>query len=360
VVAKRRSVCHDLASRSATHCQGRNILQGICVSGYRTATGGSVEHRVLRLLRVTETAEMKMNARRTPGSLLPRLGFADKLAAFGLIAGIMLAAASGPAQAEEVDKTFSITGHARVRIETDDAGVRVSTGDIKQVEVRVVYTGYKLDRDLRVNAQQNGDAVDIVAKTSGGIGFWNWGPHHASVRVEVHMPQNADLTVHSGDGSVEADSITGNVDVTTGDGSITVQGAKGNIRFHSGDGHIEARGLDGSVDASAGDGHISLEGRFDALSIRTGDGSVSARALAGSKVASNWTIHTGDGSVDLEVPGDLQADLDASTHDGHISMGLPVTVEGSFSSSSIHGKLNGGGATLSIRTGDGSIHLSKT
>jgi DUF4097 and DUF4098 domain-containing protein YvlB len=282
-----------------------------------------------------------------------------RVGVLGLVAGIAAFAWSRPARAEEVDKTFSITGQAHVRIETDDAGVRVSTGDIKQVEVRVVYSGYKLDRDLRVSTQQNGDSIEIAAKTS-NVSFWNWGPRHGSLRVEVHMPQNADLTVHSGDGSVEADSITGNIDVTTGDGSITVQRAKGSIRFHSGDGHIEARGLDGSVDASSGDGHISLEGRFDGLSIRTGDGSISGRALPGSKLASNWNIHTGDGSVDLEVPGDLQANLDVSTHDGHISVGLPVTVEGSVSSSSIHGKLNGGGATLSIHTGDGSIHLSKS
>ena len=302
---------------------------------------------------------MKMSTVRTAGISLPRVGWPAKLVALGLIAGIAALCCPSLTRADEVDKTFSITGHARVHVETDDGGVRVSTGDIKQVEVRIVYTGYKLDRDLRVSTEQNGDSVDIVAKTAGGS-FWNWGPRHTGLRVEVHMPQNADLTVRSGDGSVEADSVNGNMDVTTGDGSITVQGAKGNIHFHSGDGHIEARGLDGTVDASSGDGHINLEGRFDALSIRTGDGSVSARALAGSKLASNWTIHTGDGSVDLEVPGDLQANLDASTHDGHISMGLPVTVEGSFSSSSIHGKLNGGGATLSIRTGDGSIHLSKT
>lgn len=299
-----------------------------------------------------------MSTGRSGGDSLPWVKFATKLAALGFMAGMVALACCGPTRADEVDKTFSITGHARVRVETDDGAVRVSTGDIKQVEIRVVYSGYKLDRDLRVSTEQNGDSVDIVAKTS-GVNFW-WGPRHANLRVEVHMPLNADLTVHSGDGSVEGDSLSGNVDITTGDGSITVQGAKGNIRFHSGDGHIEARGLDGTVDASSGDGHINLEGRFDALSIRTGDGSVNARALAGSKVASNWTIHTGDGSVDLEVPGDLQANLDASTHDGHISMGLPVTVEGSFSSSSIHGKLNGGGATLSIRTGDGSIHLSKT
>lgn len=262
-------------------------------------------------------------------------------------------------QAEEVTKTFTISGHARVKVETDDGAVRVSTGDIKQVEIRIVYSGYKLDHDLRVSTQQSGDSVDVLAKTSGGS-FWNWGSHHASLRVEVHMPKDADLTVRSGDGSVEAESINGSVDVTTGDGSITVQDAKGNIHFHSGDGQIEARGLDGVVDASSGDGHIDLQGRFDGLNIHTGDGSVNARAISGSKVSSPWNIHTGDGSVDLEVPGDLQANLDASSHDGHISLGLQVTVEGTFSSSSIHGKLNGGGQSLSIRTGDGSIHLNKS
>ena len=275
-----------------------------------------------------------------------------------LVAGAMMLAGAAAGRADDVSKTYPVSGHAKVRIETDDGAVRVSTGDIKQVEIRVVYSGYKLDKDLRVSTEQNGDTVEVSAKGSGTWG-WRWGVNHASLRVEVHMPRDADLYAHTGDGSVEADSVNGNVDVTTGDGHITVQGAKGNIRFHSGDGHIEARGLDGSVDASSGDGHINLEGRFDSLRIRTGDGSVTARAAAGSKVASAWDIHTGDGSVDLAIPGDLQANIDASTHDGHISLGLPVTVEGSFSSSKISGKLNGGGQTLTIRTGDGSIHLNK-
>jgi Putative adhesin len=293
------------------------------------------------------------------GNSLPWSRVGRTLVAAGLLTGVSGLVGAGGARAEEVTKTFTVSGHARVKVETDDGAVRVTTGDIKQVEIRVVYSGYKLDRDLRVSTEQNGDSVDVSAKTSGG-GFWSWGVRHSSLRVEVHMPKDADLSIRSGDGSVEADSINGNVDVTTGDGSISVQGVKGNMRFHSGDGHIQAHGLDGTVDASAGDGSINLEGRFDGLSIRTGDGSVTARASEGSKLASGWTIHTGDGSVDLEVPGDLQANLDASTHDGHISMGLEVTVEGTFSSSSIHGKLNGGGQTLSIHTGDGSIHLSKT
>ena len=198
---------------------------------------------------------------------LPRKRFM-KLGGMALMAGTLALWGATATPADEVAKTFSISGRARVHVETDDAAVRVSTGDIKQVEVRVEYSGYKLDKDLRVNTSQNGDAVEVSIKTGS---VWNWGMHHASVRVEIHMPKDADLRARSGDGSVEADSINGNVDITTGDGSITVQGAKGNIRFHTGDGHIEARGLDGRVDASSGDGHVSLEGRFDGLNIKTGE-----------------------------------------------------------------------------------------
>jgi hypothetical protein len=258
-----------------------------------------------------------------------------------------------------VAKTFTVAGHARVMVQTDDGAVRVSTGDIKQVEIRVEYTGYKLDRDLEVSTSQNGDSVEVIAKTHGGSWF-NFGVRRTSLRVEVHMPKDADLEVTTGDGSVEADSINGNLDVRTGDGHITVQGAHGNIRLHTGDGHIEGRALDGRADITTGDGHVNVEGRFDALTIRTGDGSVTARAGRGSTVAAPWNIHTGDGSVDLDLPGEMQANLDASTHDGRISLGIPVTVEGTFSSTKIMGKMNGGGQAIVVRTGDGSIHLNKS
>jgi DUF4097 and DUF4098 domain-containing protein YvlB len=279
--------------------------------------------------------------------------------ALPFLAGVLVLGSVAGVRAEEVTKTFTVSGHARVKVETDDGSVRVSTGEIKQVEVRVIYSGYKLDQDLRVSATQSGDTVEVVAKTSSKWGF-HWGSMHTSLRVEVHMPKDADLTVNTGDGSVEAESINGNLDVHTGDGSIRVQGAKGEIRLRTGDGSIEGRDLDGRADVTTGDGHVNLEGRFDVLNIKTGDGSVTARARGGSKVQSSWNIHTGDGSVDLDLPGEIQANIDVTTHDGHISLGIPVTVEGTFSTSRISGKMNGGGAPIVVRTGDGSIHLNKT
>ncbi len=293
------------------------------------------------------------------------------------IVTMIAAAAFVPrAQAEDWTKSFPVTGRAQVRVDTNDGAVRIMTSDTKEVAFRVMYEGFELNKNLHIDTRQDGDSVQINARVSGHWGF-SWGKGHR-IEIEVRMPQNADLQIdtgdgsvetqaingrlkiHTGDGSVRSQAVSGSVDIDTGDGSVTLDGAKGDIRLRTGDGHIDARNLDGSVDAASGDGHIKIDGRLDSLNVKTGDGSIDARLQPGSKVVSSWTIHTGDGSVDLVLPADLQANIDASTNDGHISLGIPVTVEGTFKNSELRGKMNGGGQTLTVHTGDGSIRLSKS
>ena len=279
------------------------------------------------------------------------------LSAIALLTAVAFAPA---ANAEEWTKSYTVSGRANVHVDTNDGSVRVTTGDTKQVELKVIYNGYTLDKNLRIESKQDGDRVELSARETN---HWNWGfgVHvNRGLRLEVRMPKDADLNVDSGDGSVEAQAVNGNVDIHTGDGHIKVEGAKGQIRLRTGDGSIEGRALDGKIEADTGDGHVTLDGRFDTLNIRTGDGSINAHAQPGSKVISSWSIRTGDGSVDLTLPGDLNANIDASTNDGRISLGIPVTVEGSFSNSQIHGKMNGGGQPVTIHTGDGSIRLNRT
>jgi ferric-dicitrate binding protein FerR (iron transport regulator) len=292
--------------------------------------------------------------------------------------GVLALATMAPGlRAEQTVKSFTVTGRANVRVNTNDGSVRVSPGDGQQVEFRVDYQGYEVGKNLNIDAHQDGDHVELTARATGHWGF-SWGNNNRRLHIEVKMPKDADVQVETGDGSVEAWGIDGNVAVHTGDGSvkantlngiidlhtndgsITVDTLKGDIRLRTGDGSIEARDLDGKCDADSGDGHVRLAGRFDSLNIKSIDGSVNTRVLPGSKMQSTWNIKTGDGSVDLVLPGDFQANIDASTGDGHISMGMPVTVEGTFSNSQIHGKMNGGGQPLFIHTGDGSIRLSKS
>lgn len=299
----------------------------------------------------------------------------------GIVSAALIAAALvvPDVRAEDIVKSYTVSGKPIVRVDTNDGSVRVTTTDSKQVEFRVEYHGLELGKNLRVDSRQDGDKVELTARMTGHWGFSiNWGKNSRGLHIEVRMPRDGDLqvetgdgsvqveevngtvNVHTGDGSVKANSLNGIVDLHTNDGSITVEGLKGDIRLRTGDGSIEARNLDGKVEADSGDGHIRIVGRFDGLNVKTGDGSVDTRVQPGSKMASSWTIRTGDGSVDIVLPAEFQADIDATTGDGHISLGIPVTVEGNFSKSQVHGKMNGGGQPLTIHTGDGSIRLSKS
>jgi DUF4097 and DUF4098 domain-containing protein YvlB len=275
------------------------------------------------------------------------------------IIGVLLATGllAATVHADDYAKSFTVSNRASVRVDTNDGSVSITTGDTKQVEFRVEYQGYVLNKSLDIESSQQGDEVELTARIPN-----KWHFSLGTIRrlhIEVRMPKDADLQVRTGDGSIKAVGLSGTIDLHSGDGSIIVSSLKGAVRLHTGDGTIEGRDLDGKCDAVSGDGRIRLTGRFDVLSVKSGDGSVGVEALHGSKLDSGWNISSGDGGIDVALPGDLPVNIDASTSDGHISSDIPITMEGIISKSRVRGKMNGGGSTLTIHTGDGSIHLKQ-
>src|SRR6201986_3715085 len=235
--------------------------------------------------------------------------------------------------AEEYLKSYTVTGPVTVRIKIDDSSVHVVTSDTNQVEFRVTSKGFsavEIGGKLHIDFQQKGKAVELTVKLSSRIvvGFNN-----KRISTEVRMPKNADLQidtsdgrvdladvngnirVHTSDGAISASKLSGTIDLRSGDGSITADALTGAFKLHSGDGKISGKGIDGSCDISTGSGSIQVAGRFDSLDLKSGDGAVTARAEPGSKLTSMWSIATTDGHVEIEIPKDLQANLDASTND---------------------------------------------
>jgi DUF4097 and DUF4098 domain-containing protein YvlB len=260
-----------------------------------------------------------------------------------ILGGFLCSWASLPARADEWSKTYTLTGKPDLRVDTSDANIHVSTWDQNTIEAKVTTTRYKIGDDgIRIEEHQTGDAVEIdVHYPHHGVTI-NWGNSSSQrVDIEIHMPRE------------------GRVDLHTGDGKIDLANVKGEMQLRSGDGSQELDGVDGKLRATTGDGHIRANGRFDELDLKTGDGRVEARALAGSSLATGWRLESGDGTVTLEVPENLAADVDLHTGDGHIDLDMPVTTEGKIREGEVHGKLNGGGNLLLIHTGDGSIRLRK-
>jgi len=282
--------------------------------------------------------------------------------------------------AEEYYKSYTVGAHPRVRVQSDDASVRVLTTDSNQVEFHVRSEhatwglGLKFGARPHVDSRQAGDLVELTAHLGWSVVIGVADGTRA--RIEVSMPRNADLELETDDGSVEVASVNGNVTVRTSDGSIkaaqltgkidlhandgsiTADDLQGDLKLHTGDGHIRAANLKGRCEAASSDGSIQVAGRFEFLDLRSDDGSIVARVEPGSQLSSTWSLHSRDGSVRLALPRDLKASLDASSEDGHISYELPVKVEGEASRRHLYGTLNGGGPAVLIHTDDGSIVLA--
>jgi len=241
------------------------------------------------------------------------------------------------ARAEEWNKMFTVAARADLRVDAKDGSVTVRAWDQKTISAHVNAVGWKIGSgELEIQDHQLGDRVELVLKTPPAhVAFG-----HHSIAVEIKVPRDTRVDIHTGDGGIKVFEIAGEVRLTTGDGSI------------------EASGVEGSVQARTGDGSIGVRGRLESLTLHTGDGSVHADILPGSKVASGWRIETGDGSVTVRVPSDLAADLDLHTGDGRLSVDLPFTADRQ-DKKTVRGKLNGGGPAFAIRTGDGSVSVKR-
>jgi DUF4097 and DUF4098 domain-containing protein YvlB len=274
------------------------------------------------------------------------------------------------ASAEEYVKSYPVTGRASVRVNADNAGVRITTSDASKVDFDVKYENWGSDTP-KIDSHQDGNVTELTVRTANRP--W-WGTFaRRELSIEVHMPKTGDLSVetsnggvdvssvngsvvvHTSNGGIRAEQITGKVDVGSTNGGITLTALRGAVKAGTTNGAIRAGGIDGQCELSTTNGSVHVTGRLDALRVSSGNGSVVAEAEAGSTVASDWSIRTTNSSVNLAVPRDLKANFDASTSNGHVTMDLPG--EASRSESEVRTALNGGGHVVTVRTTNGAIHL---
>ena len=168
-----------------------------------------------------------------------------------VVLGVCLAAAPF-AHADEWSKTYIITGKPDLRVETSDADIHVDTWDQKTIEARVTSDRYKIGgRGLKIEEHQSGDSVELQVHFPHDVHIITFNFHNR-VDVEIHMPREGRVNLH------------------TGDGSIRLTNFKGEMELQTGDGHQEIESVDGTLRARAGDGRITASGRFDGLRARDG------------------------------------------------------------------------------------------
>ena len=120
-------------------------------------------------------------------------------------------------------------------------------------------------------------------------------------------------------------------------------------------GDVEVLDLASDVGATSvnGDIEISTTGFAEASTV---NGFIEA-AMERYDISEGLSFSTVNGSISLDLPDDVDADVDAQWVNGSLDSDLPLAIIGRVSRRSAQGVLGEGGPELNLRTVNGSIHV---
>lgn len=272
-------------------------------------------------------------------------------------------------------RSFKVTGKPTLVLDTWDGAIEVHSWDRNEVEVEIEKRAMDqalVDR-MVVTAEQQGDriTVRVTGPSESGFRGVTLGVHYSpTARLRVAVPRGIDLDARSGDGSIRAEGLDGQVTLTTSDGSVTAMQIAGTLKVRSGDGAIRLERVSGVLDLETDDGSIGFDGRPTMVRAKTGDGSIRAEVGFDAAMGDHWDLSTSDGSITLRLPSTFNAEIDAETGDGSVRASHPLLErdnrdEGDDESRrerrerrrTLRAKMGEGGKTIRLRSGDGTIRI---
>jgi DUF4097 and DUF4098 domain-containing protein YvlB len=258
-------------------------------------------------------------------------------------------------------KTFTVNGPVQLALSTFDGSIKVRGWDRNEVAVEVEKVGpdqQAVDR-IQVKASQDGNTITVDVPKPSPLETSSM-RRSPGANLIVAVPARTAVVARSGDGSIEVRGVNGKVDLNTDDGSVRVEEIAGDLVARTGDGPVNGRKVDGRAEIRTGDGSIGLDGVLTGVTIETRDGSIEVTARPGSRTDTDWDVTTGDGNIQMEVPRDFGAEIDARTGDGRVRVDTltdtpDARVRDDDERASVTGRLGGGGKSLRVRSSSGSI-----
>ena len=275
------------------------------------------------------------------------------LCAAALMGVVAVAAAPGWGAEATFERNLTVNGRVDLKVGTGSGSIHLTAGPAGRVHIfgRVRSTWGWGGEDQPVDQiaahppiEQTGNIIRV-----GGQGNL----HNISIDYEIEAPADAYLDAGTGSGSLTDDGVGTDARLHTGSGSIHATGLRGGFSLDTGSGSIYAEETgDGDAKAETGSGSIDLRGVHGGLRAHTGSGGIK---VTGTPVGP-WRLDTGSGSIELWT-GDAGFTLDAHTGSGGIHCDRQIAMQGSLGRHHVMGSVNGGGPTVRVGTGSGSIRI---
>jgi DUF4097 and DUF4098 domain-containing protein YvlB len=262
-----------------------------------------------------------MNRHRSATWLGATLGTTCALLAFALGAH---AADQRGAYTEEFHQTYALNADGRVELENINGPVHISSWDQNEVKVDAVKyadTKERLD-EAKIEVEASKDVISIRTKYPDHDHTFNsWGHNNpASVEYTLTVPRTVRLD--------EIKLINGQLDIT---------GISGEVSASCINGRLEAKDLSGRA-------HLStINGRLVANFTQLGGHSLELSSV--------------NGLVELTIPSDSRAEIEASTVSGGIDNDFGLHVSHHFVGHNLRGELGNGGTKIRLSDVNGRIEI---
>ncbi len=256
-----------------------------------------------------------------------------------LLALISGGAALAAEHQEEFQKTLPLSAKGQFSLKNVNGEVTITTWKEEKVEIKALKKTNKAAENLqkvKIEVTSTTDSVSIETIYPKGK---NTG---VSVSYEVRVPEGIQLAkVHTVNGGLNLTGPFGRASASAVNGGVHVENASGVLNLETTNGDVKAVNVRGDINAQTTNGSIQLD----------------LKALEAEVKA-----QTTNGGIKLRLSSlqEINATLDAKTVNGSISLDIPVTVQSlDKSKHQLRGQLGQGGPLISLRTVNGSVHLTR-
>lgn len=226
---------------------------------------------------------------------------------------------------EEFHQSYPITANGRVELDNINGPVHISSWDRNEVKVDAVkYADSKEQLDAaKIEVESGKEYVSIKTRYPDHDHTWNRGSHNnpASVEYTLTVPRTVRLD-----------------EINLINGALDIRGMSDEVRASCINGQLEAHDLAGRAQLS------TVNGRLVA----------NFNQLAGQSVE----LESVNGSVDLTIPSDSNAEVEASTISGGIEndFGLHVNHH-RFVGHDLKGEIGNGGTHIKLSDVNGRVEI---
>lgn len=251
-------------------------------------------------------------------------------------AAVLCAAWAATAAAQDFRQSFNLAPGGTITIKNVSGDVNIKGYDGSAVEV----TAYKEGRDRDQVEVENLSTANRVSLRADYAEHCNC---DASLRFEVRVPRSVRFNfekISTASGNLNAENVTGRIEMNTASGDVTLAGVSGEIRASSASGSVKVKEAAGSVSASSASGDVEVE-----LSRVEGEG--------------DMHFSSASGNVNVRLPSSIDATVEMSTVSGSIDTNLPIEVRHNAygPGSRARGQLGSGSRVLKISSASGDVSL---